>query len=1155
MSRSFVISITSLFIILAVISSADAGKARIDQKESLISVVVDDESGLQELYSLSLVITGREGKRVNIRAIETEMQLLRDLGFDFEVIIDDIRAFNRQRYEQLVKTQQIRTWEQKKTLMYQLASDYPDIVRLYVVGSSVQGRELIVLKITDNPDIEEAEPEVRIVGQHHGDEYFSGEIALDMAIYICENYGSSPLITSLVDSREIWIQPVVNPDGHVAGTRYNSRSVDLNRNYGYMWVSSSTHGSSQFSEPETVALRDYSVVNNFVLSLSFHGDASYINYVYNYTPVNTPDEAAIVYLSNGYHDRGNGYTVINGYDWYETHGDTNDWSYGVCGDIDWTIETPGYDYETDWLANRDAIIYIIEQAGKGLAGTVTGSHTGRGIPATVRVQQHNWQCHTDPQMGDYHKFLLSGTYDIDVWANGYESRTINDVSVETGDTTICDVELERNFAVYGYRLETADQPDPYNDFENVTHPNYALGPPDGVPCSLGRGGHVTIDVGQGFEITDRPGVDFTIIEAATDKANESYYVYIGNYFLGPWTSLGTGTGTQGFDISGSGISSARYVKVVDDGDGSYSGAHPGFDMDALVVFEPTEGCGIINIERNIYSCVSTILIELLDDDLNTDPGTMEQVQVLATSDADPSGILVQLTESSVDSGFFYGDLQVSTESTPGKLLVNSADTITATYDDADCEGSPTSASDTANIDCLGPEIMNVSATDIGGYSAVITWTTSEPSDSRVDYGDSIPPSEQTYHANRVTFHSVELRDLEPCTRYYFSVSSSDEIGNMTTDDNSGAYYSFVTLEHVIILQEPLDSNPGWQTTHEMWAFGQPTGQGGQYGGPDPTNGYTGSNVYGYNLTGDYEDDIPSARYLRSDAIDCSEGSGTTLSFYRWLGVEDSDYDHATLQVSTNGFNWTTIWENPDSSMYDGTWVRVEYDISSIADGQPQVFIRWGMGPSDSSVHYCGWNIDDVEVSFYRECVTEPTATPTVTPTMTDIPTSTVTATATQIPSSTPTATSTSTATPTIAPPTSTPTATQTSNETATPTETPLPTATDTPQKNAPCIMAGGYMATRLTRLGGALNLIVVISDPDGLDDIESVQVLYQGVPTGLFLMDDGNSGDFNKGDGIYGFYADIGELPYGDVIRYLLEVKAVDYSGNEEHFPSLIVKQ
>jgi len=154
----------------------------------------------------------------------------------------------------------------------------------------------------------------------------------------------------------------------------------------------------------------------------------------------------------------------------------------------------------------------------------------------------------------------------------------------------------------------------------------------------------------------------------------------------------------------------------------------------------------------------------------------------------------------------------------------------------------------------------------------------------------------------------------------------------------------------------MDSDPGW-TAEGQWEFGIPQGGGGPES-YDPTSGYTGSNVYGYNLAGNYGNDMPEYK-LTTSAIDCKLAENVTLGFYRWLGVEGSSFDHAKVQVSNNGTDWTNVWSNGTGDLADSSWVYCEYDISAVADGEETVYIRWCMGPTDISNVYAGWNIDDV----------------------------------------------------------------------------------------------------------------------------------------------------------------------------------------------------
>jgi hypothetical protein len=119
-------------------------------------------------------------------------------------------------------------------------------------------------------------------------------------------------------------------------------------------------------------------------------------------------------------------------------------------------------------------------------------------------------------------------------------------------------------------------------------------------------------------------------------------------------------------------------------------------------------------------------------------------------------------------------------------------------------------------------------------------------------------------------------------------------------------------------------------------------------------------VYGYNLAGDYENSLPE-RHLTSTPIDCTGRTGVTLSFQRWLGVETSTYDHASISVSNDGTNFSTIWQN-SGEISDVAWTAQSFDISAYADNQPTVYLRWTMGTTDSAWRYCGWNIDDVRLT-------------------------------------------------------------------------------------------------------------------------------------------------------------------------------------------------
>lgn len=203
--------------------------------------------------------------------------------------------------------------------------------------------------------------------------------------------------------------------------------------------------------------------------------------------------------------------------------------------------------------------------------------------------------------------------------------------------------------------------------------------------------------------------------------------------------------------------------------------------------------------------------------------------------------------------------------------------------------------------------------------------------------------------------------------FYFTVDGDGgtNVVHPRTAPATGTYAAGINTGDVVFFQDQLNTNPGW-TTAGQWAFGQPTGGGSS--NRDPVSGFTGSNVYGYNLNGDYPNNLP-ATYLTTAPIDCSGRTGVQLRYRRWLGVEsNSAFDEATIEASNNGVNWSVVWRATDTgaAVSDASWQLHTVDLSAVADNQSSVRLRWGMGPTDGFVTYPGWNIDDVELVAF-EC--------------------------------------------------------------------------------------------------------------------------------------------------------------------------------------------
>jgi hypothetical protein len=213
--------------------------------------------------------------------------------------------------------------------------------------------------------------------------------------------------------------------------------------------------------------------------------------------------------------------------------------------------------------------------------------------------------------------------------------------------------------------------------------------------------------------------------------------------------------------------------------------------------------------------------------------------------------------------------------------------------------------------------------------------------------DTTSPYEQTWRCNPLG------------TRTLIAIAYND------TGSTASSWPKTVEVSVPPIYSADMSSPPTGWTLDTGWAYGQPTGAGQDaYGLPDPTSGYDGLNVIGYRLDGDYEGGISPTRWAVTPSIDCSAYADVKLTFQRWLGVEGY-FDNAYVDVSDDNFSsWTRLWENSNVNGInddDGKWTYIEYDISSVADGQSNVKIRWGMGTTDGTWNFCGWNLDNVQV--------------------------------------------------------------------------------------------------------------------------------------------------------------------------------------------------
>jgi carboxypeptidase D len=368
-------------------------------------------------------------------------------------------------------------WSQVQALLSQFASTYPSLCRVETIGSSGGGRPILAVRITDNPGSEEAEPEVRFVGAIHGDEVIGTEMSLLFIDYLLSGYAADSRIQALVNRTDIWIVPVMNPDGFVANTRSNAAGFDLNRSFpdGAETSIGTVFGGAAMDmagrPAETVAMMQWSAAHHFVLSATFHTGALVANYPYDNDGLGSvaspsPDEDVFVGLAETYAAR-NGpmwasteftHGITNGAAWYEVIGGVQDWLYRYAGCMELTLEISASDRPAAsalsglWNDNREAMLAYLEAVHAGVAGVVTEVGTGQPLYASIAIQGRTPQVYSDPTLGDYYRLLRPGTYSVVVSAPGYQPKVLPDVVVGSGAATRLDVALEKTGSTGGTPL-------------------------------------------------------------------------------------------------------------------------------------------------------------------------------------------------------------------------------------------------------------------------------------------------------------------------------------------------------------------------------------------------------------------------------------------------------------------------------------------------------------------------------------------------------------------------------------------------------------------------------------------------------------------------------------------------------------------------------
>lgn len=441
----------SLFIIILLVSTGvqlSAGELRYQW----VRVWIDSQEDLQEIVRLGFEQEGARVKQNTFAkgvATESAVAAIRAAGFRLDVIEPDMAASNEARLLMESPSREFGygsmggyyTYDEVGWLLDSLHAVHPDLVSEKIsIGQSVQGREIWAFKVSDNVDVDEDEPEVFYNALIHAREPAAMMTVLYYVFQLVDGYATHPDYAYLVNNREQWFVPIVNPDGYVFNETNHPNGggmhrknlqpecastpgVDLNRNFGYFWGFDNTgsssnacaetyRGTAAFSEPETQALRDFTQAHNFITVFNYHTYSDLLIMPFGYAVGAVPDEPDY----SIYMELGADLTAENGYLFgtgdetvgYLTNGDAVDWMYGSEGIINFTPEVGGFADGGFWppagniaameLENLSANIHLALVAGHhividslALTGADEFLEPGGEYGLTLRIRNKGFQ--------------------------------------------------------------------------------------------------------------------------------------------------------------------------------------------------------------------------------------------------------------------------------------------------------------------------------------------------------------------------------------------------------------------------------------------------------------------------------------------------------------------------------------------------------------------------------------------------------------------------------------------------------------------------------------------------------------------------------------------------------------------------------------------
>ncbi len=431
---------------------------------------IDGKSVLPELTRV-ISIDNVVSNTVFAYANEREFNSFLSLGYKYQILphpgdVPDVKMSSN--LKSIAAWDVYPTYDAYVTMMNQFQTNYPNLCKIIDIGTTVNGRKLLVARVTGNVNaIAPAKPEFMYSSSIHGDEITGAMMMLRLIDSLLSTYATNPRIANLLDKVQIYINPLANPDGTYKGgnatvngaVRYNGNNIDMNRNF--QDPAAGLHPDGNAWQPETIAMMNFFKAHRFVLSGNFHGGAQVLNYPWDTWSRLHPDDIWWQLVSRAYADTVHKYSpatylndfnngITNGYAWYTITGGRQDYmTYFMHGreitfEISATKLPAATEMPTFWGYNRKSLLNYIENVLYGIRGTVTNTN-GAPLKAKITVQSHDAdssEVYSDSLSGFYVRMIAAGTYTLVVSSPGYPTKTITGVTVANRTETLLNIALQ-----------------------------------------------------------------------------------------------------------------------------------------------------------------------------------------------------------------------------------------------------------------------------------------------------------------------------------------------------------------------------------------------------------------------------------------------------------------------------------------------------------------------------------------------------------------------------------------------------------------------------------------------------------------------------------------------------------------------------------------